>query len=105
MSDSSKENKVEKRNKRMLSDNYIEELNNGFLSDIRKKIIEDKDLDLQIRDNYINVYYKGNSLLKLTEVKPEKYAVYIHTKFLGDIDIQELINNETTDEFIGYIHI
>ena len=103
MSDQSIENIVDKHKPRKLSENYMFALMNGFLSDIRKTIIADKDLDLQIRDNYINIYFKGNSLLKLTEVDPEKYAVDIHTKFLGDKVIQDLSSKETTDEFISFI--
>ena len=70
---------------RKLSDSFMEALSSGFISGIRRIVIDDKDLDFQIRNNYINIYYKGNSLLKLTEVSPKKYKVDIHPKFIGPV--------------------
>ena len=57
---------------RHLSEGFISNLKHGYLSGIVQRVIEDKDLDLQIRDNYLNIYYKGNSLLKLTGASQER---------------------------------
>ena len=78
-------------------------LKQGFLSGITQEVIKDKDLDLQIRDNYLNIYYKGNSLLKLAESKDRTYIVEIHEKFLGSLQIKNLVDKKTTEEFINNI--
>ena len=46
-----------------------------------KEIVDDKDLFIAIRNEYINVYYKGNSLLKLSFVKGE-FLAETHYKYL-----------------------
>jgi hypothetical protein len=88
---------------RKLSANFMQALKNGFLSGITQTVIEDKSLDLHIRDNYLNVYYKGNSLVKLTAATPERYKVDIHPKFLGDMQVPDLVDQETTDTFLHKI--
>jgi len=42
------------------------------------------ELDLRLRDNYFNLYYKGNSLAKVTSRKKD-YEVAIHKKFIKSI--------------------
>ena len=88
---------------RKLSESFMEALSRGFISGIRKTVIDDKDLDFQIRNNYINIYYKGNSLLKLTEVSPKKYKVDIHPKFIGSIPIPDLVDEKSAKVFINRI--
>jgi len=41
---------------RKISDPFIHNLKTGFLSTILDKVHRDKDLDLHIRDGYINIY-------------------------------------------------
>lgn len=52
------------------------------------KIIKDKDyrgeLDLALRDNYFNLYYKGNSLAKVIFNKANSYKISINTKFFSN---------------------
>ena len=43
---------------RGLSDNFFECLKFGFLSGITECVKGDPDLNLEIRNKYINVYYK-----------------------------------------------
>jgi hypothetical protein len=78
-------------------------LKDGFLSGITQAVVADKDLDLHIRDNYLNVYYKGNSLLKLSESNEYRYIADIHPKFLGGMSIPDLTDQGSTDEFIKKI--
>lgn len=42
------------------------------------------ELDIRLRDNYFNLYYKGNSLAKVTS-RSNDYEVAIHKKFSQDI--------------------
>ena len=43
------------------------------------------ELDLRLRDNYFNLYYKGNSLAKIKFIK-DCYGISIHEKFVGHDD-------------------
>lgn len=71
------------------------------MAPILDEMHRDKDLDLQIRGGYINIYFKGNSLLKLTEKGPELYAVDIHEKFLGGIELGPFADDSSEQGFVG----
>lgn len=87
-----------------LSDNFMNCLKSGFLAGILTAVRGDYDLDLQIRKNYINIYFKGHSLLKLTEIDPTKYNVEIHKKFANGLKLpSQLIDIETTENFLRNI--
>lgn len=59
-----------------LSDSQILLLESSAEELLRKVRDSDGELDLQIRDGYFNIYYKGNSLAKITP-KPTKGAFSI----------------------------
>jgi hypothetical protein len=83
---------------RELSPEFIEIFKQGHLQELITKVIEDKDLDFQIRDKYINLYFKGNSLLKLSEAN---YKVEINKKFTNGLMIpEELSDAHKTQAFI-----
>jgi hypothetical protein len=52
------------------------------------KIIKDKDcrgeFDLALRDNYFNLYYKGNSLAKVVFNKDDSYRISINHNFFSN---------------------
>lgn len=86
---------------RKLSDNFLRSLKTGFLSSITEEVIADADLDLEIRDNYINVYYKGNSLLKLTEAGKGLYKTAIHEKFSRGLSIPpEITTGDAAEQLV-----
>lgn len=88
---------------RVISDTFIDNLKTGFLSELREKVVQDLDLDLHIREGYLNIYFKGNALLKLTERAQSKYKVDIHKKFLYGLQIPDLVDANTTRTFIDSI--
>jgi len=89
---------------RKLSDAFLATLKSGFLSGITRTVVADPDLNLEIRDNYINVYCKGASLLKLAEVAGPRYKVEIHPKFTAGLDVPvELVDLETTARFLACV--
>ena len=88
---------------RELSENFIQTLKGGFLYPLLSLVTGDKDLDLQIRAGYLNIYYKGNSLLKLTETLGNRFRVDIDPKFTGGERIPDLIDPESTAAFIARV--
>lgn len=88
---------------RKLSEYFFENLRSGFLSGITESVKNDSDLNLEIRDAYVNVYYKGNSLLKLVEVNASKYKVNIHKKFREGIVLPSTLTESTISQFLAAI--
>ncbi|MBX3051124.1 MAG: hypothetical protein KF753_06610 [Caldilineaceae bacterium] len=88
---------------RRLSDDFHACLHSGFLSGITENVKADPDLTLEIRDNYINLYYKGNSLLKLRETKTGPYKAEIHSKYLANAQIPADFTPETVTDFLSAI--
>lgn len=65
---------------RGLSANFIDSLKNGILQPVLDRVIMDDTLRLFIRNGYINIYYRGSNLLKITE-QPKKYEMYFDKKY------------------------
>lgn len=87
-----------------LSKTFLSCLKSGFLSEVTECVRRDHDLNLEIRDAYINIYYKGNSLLKLAEVGSLlRYKAEIHKKFLEGIKISLDFTESTVPQFIKAI--
>lgn len=74
----------DKKMKRYFNDENFKRLYKDF------KFLVDKingykgELDIRLRDNYFNLYYKGNSLAKVTP-RSNDYEISIHKKFCKDI--------------------
>ena len=66
--------------KRYLSQGQIERVSTDFEFLVKKIRNSYGELDLRLRDGYFNLYYKGNSLAKVTAKKNE-YVASIHRKF------------------------
>lgn len=50
---------------RALSDEFIRELKAGIYHPVVQRVRLDKDLDMEFRGTYINIYYQGHSILNL----------------------------------------
>jgi hypothetical protein len=88
---------------RKLSDRFMHDLTSGFLAGITEAVVADKDLDLQIRDNYLNIYAKGHSLVKLSPAPGDGYRAEIHAEFLGDLAVSGWEDEETVASFVVMI--
>lgn len=72
--------------KRYLSDENLPRFKTDFKNLIKIINSSNGELDLAIRENYLNIYYKGNSLAKISLKAPDKYKVDIHKKFFEGTD-------------------
>ena len=54
---------------RQLSSRFVKTLT-GELKNLLDCIVQDKELDMQIRDGYVNVYYNGGNILR---IKPRSF--------------------------------
>jgi len=79
---------------RTLDKKFVTELKKGGLfHPIVEYVINDTALDFEIRDEYINIYFKGNSILKLNENRKFK----IHKKFIKGTSLSKFIFSSTID--------
>lgn len=63
-----------------LSKSFLNRLCEGDLCAIINEIIDDSELDVQVRDNYLNVYYKGGNILR---IKPQSFQFDKFYFYLG----------------------
>ena len=68
---------------RGLSRRFIDELKSGFLEPVLGLVLGDPTLCLEIRGNYINIYYRGGNILKLTE-KVNVFDASFDWKYLNE---------------------
>ena len=79
---------------RILDKKFIAELKNGgSLYPIIEYVINDTTLDFEIRDGYVNIYYKGNSIIKLNE----NGSFEIHKKFLKGTSLSNSTFSSSSD--------
>lgn len=72
----------------------------GFLIDIIMQ--SGFEYDMQLRNNYFNLYYKGNSLGKVSYNKAQKsYLVTIHKKFVNP-KIEKRFGPEETKNYLKF---
>jgi len=83
---------------RELSPEFMDDLLQGKLSPLLNEVRIDKDLILEIRENYLDVYFKGNRLLNLKR-QGEGYKA---SSFDGICDLK-INSTEKTEDFVEKI--
>ncbi|OGX36535.1 MAG: hypothetical protein A3D87_02290 [Omnitrophica WOR_2 bacterium RIFCSPHIGHO2_02_FULL_50_17] len=68
---------------RGLSSKFIEDLGKGHLSSLVDLVKRDSSLSLEMRNGYINVYYRGGNLLRLEEIKEHVYSAFFDKNYLS----------------------
>jgi len=63
------------------------------------------ELDLALRDNYFNLYYKGNSLAKVTFCKGDSYIISINEKFFENTGAAQDKRFSVIERKDGYFEI
>ena len=80
---------------RKISENFINNLKDeeGLLYPIFNKIQHDDTLMLAIRDNYINIYYRGGNILEITEKQDNMYKTFFDKRYIqNNMSLDELPN-------------
>lgn len=91
---------------RGLSKKFINDLKSGCLNSLLETVKSDDTLYLAIRENYINIYYRGGNLLRITtDEKHDSYKYYFEPKYCSEkIDDKEYFKKEKPiDEWIEAI--
>lgn len=52
---------------RYISDKFMKDLQSGILLPVLERVKQDDTLMLAIRNNYVNIYYRGGNILKIEE--------------------------------------
>lgn len=68
-----------------ISAKFQEDLNSGILNPILTNVHRDNNLTVEIRHNYINIYYRGGNLLRISEKKPG-YNFFFDLEFIKEED-------------------
>lgn len=89
---------------RSLSESFMFDLKQGRLNKLLQMVQKDDMLCLEIRENYINVYYRGGNILKVSEKYPDyliefdqNYCVKGNTLWTTQPDF---VNLQTINEYI-----
>lgn len=74
---------------RALNEQFLRDLEcGGMLAPLTKKVKSDHTLCLELRGNYINVYYRGGSLLKVEVASSGGYSVQFDKNY-GDVKLPD----------------
>lgn len=65
---------------RALTGDFVADLKSGLLTPIMDFVKQDNGLDLQVRHNYVNVYYRGGNLLRIRDTK-QGYKLEFDTNY------------------------
>jgi len=71
---------------------FADSLMNGNLRQMLTVINKDNDLDVQIRKNYLNIYYKGGNIAKVNSEKSvefDEFYFYLDMKTIPKKDLRE----------------
>ena len=86
---------------RRINDRFLEDLRSGELACFLKKVREKSgDLRLEIRNGYVNIYYKGGNLLKITQ-KRNGYSFFFDTRYCQYGKNLDLLNHR--DDGAAYL--
>jgi hypothetical protein len=52
--------------RRGLSPEFLADLQTGLLAPLRQRVVRDRSLCLELRENYVNVYYRGGNVMRVS---------------------------------------
>lgn len=68
---------------RGLAPTFLDDLATGVLAPVRDRILADRTLCLELRENYVNVYYRGGNLARISPA-PGGYLAHFDVRYFGD---------------------
>ncbi len=71
---------------RGLSNDFMNDLKVGKLKNFLTSVKEDDTLSLEIRDNYINIYYRGGNIFRIEQCTSE-YKVYFDINYCSKYNL------------------
>lgn len=86
---------------RGLKESFLQDLEQGMLAPLLKAVKKDRDLNIEIRKDYLNVYYRGNSMPLVQPSPKGGYEAILHPKFMVsgmNSDRQTSMKDETAKE-------
>jgi len=86
---------------RALSDGFITKLKGGIYRSIVERVRLDKDLDMEFRGTYINIYFQGHSILNLKQ----SGSITIDKKFLRDVEEKVPTALKTEEDVTTYLKL
>jgi hypothetical protein len=89
-------------NMRTINKQFIHDLIEGELSYFLCEVKNNKTLSLEIRDGYINIYYRGGNLLRITQ-KQVGYEFFFDVKYCTQENDKLLIESLSKRDSISYI--
>lgn len=75
---------------RVLSEDFIKNLEVGVLAGIRRLVLTDATLSLFIRSGYVNIYYRGGNILRIRELESGGYEFYFNPRY-GEADSESAL--------------
>lgn len=95
---------------RGLSDEFLKDLKEGVLKEVLDYVKRDDTLNLCIRENYINIYYRGGSLYKISEKDKNIYQFEFDNNYCNHkvkyFDSKSIVLPKTTNyrEYLSLIY-
>ncbi len=86
---------------RRLSNPFLKELRDGIYHSIVQRVRLDKDLDMEFRGTYLNIYYQGHSILKLNN----NGSIKIDSKFLRGVEKNVPGSLKTGEDVGNYLEL
>lgn len=90
---------------RILNPDFIKELKGGSQQPLLEYIRNDNTLDLEIRNNYINIYYRGGNILKVNISKNLLFLYHFEEKYLKNTSFklaQALIDSKSNHDWDNF---
>lgn len=88
---------------RALKPRFKQDLQKGILSPLLELVLKDRDLLLEIRSGYIDLYFKGNGLIKIAapNANSSEYVVSTHEKFANNFSRMPLKTEQDVENLMA----
>jgi hypothetical protein len=78
---------------RGLLNRFIDDLESGVLRGVLARVKEDATLCLEIRQDYINIYYRGGNAIKIKDKRAGNYEFSFDLKYIADSSLKVRISS------------